>query len=474
VIARLVPSCFVAGLVWLALAASQGCADPARRGDLIVERRAVSLNLLPDGSVEVRERFIVRFLAEPVSRFRRTVPADRVDAFIDVRAGMDGEALTTDAGGVPHVSIAREPELDVEWTFPATEDASREFVLEYRAVGVVAVHGANALLYWPLLPIAPAFPVAALDVTLAVPGNAVFMAAPTVDASAPWTVTPRADGLSASRQGIGPGEHAAVLAQLATDTLSLGQPTWQFDAALAAELVPAFISGGLFMLVIAAGIVWMVHARYPAPGNGPAGAPAPGAAGRPTPQRAPVLPPAFLVALRRRRRLRGLPEMRAALSGLREKGVIALDGQARIEPAERMPDVPVRLGAIPDTLRPHEQVIADELWLHKDEQGWTPTGALRLARGVRDRFRTALLKDLVHAGLVDEERISVARGLVSAGFVVIAMGLACSAVVVLALGRYGPWAHAVPAGIVGLGAILAVAGRRFGVLTESGERAARQ
>jgi hypothetical protein len=54
------------------------------------------------------------------------------------------------------------------------------------------------------------------------------------------------------------------------------------------------------------------------------------------------------------------------------------------------------------------------------------------------------------------------------------LGVACAAVVPWLLPRFGWWPEAVPAGMVVLGAMLAVAGYRFTILSAAGERAAAQ
>jgi hypothetical protein len=379
---------FAAGLI-VVLACGAGCVASPDPSDVLVESHAVALNVLRDGSVEVREVFAVRFVGAPADRFRRHVPGDRVDAFIDVRAAVDGQPVTTDPDASSRVTIDRDGVLDVEWRFPPTRDETREFVVEYRAAGALAVHGASAELYWPVAPLEPAYPVAGTEVVLTVPPTAAFMTLPLVGASEPWTTVAGPRGLEASRAGAPPGEPAAVSARLATDTLALGQPNWQFDAALAAELMPAFVSAGLFMVVVGVGILWMLRVRYPDP---------------------------------------------------------------RVEAATAGPDA-ATAGRLAPALR----------------------GVLRRRPGIRRAAAIeALREDLVAAGLVDPERLSVASGLKASGLATVGMAIACAAVVPLLLSRYGVSAHAVPAGMAVLGVMLFVAGLRFVVLTPAGHRAARQ
>jgi len=408
----------------------------------VVERQAVSIDLLTDGSVQVREALRLRVFAEPVGEFRRVVPGDRVDAFFDVVAWLDGRPLEADGNDNERVTVSRGEALDVRWHFAPVADATRELVLEYRASGAMSIHGANGLVYWPVLPLDPAYPVVSSELGLTIPPRAVFMTPPAIESSGAWTTAVSERGLTATRDGIAPSESAVVVARTATATMAAAQPAWQFDAALAAELVPAFLSGGLFMVIVGVGVLWMLRARYPDPRT------AGDTTGAPSPASLTTLPPAFETALRHRRSLRGDPELRAALAGL------------------------ARRGAAADVL-PHERVIADELWLQQQGEARAGDRGPSALRGIRRRFRKALLDDLVAAGLVDEERAAIAAGLKAAGVAVMAMGLACAAAVPLLLSRYGDWVQAVPAGIVVLGLMLLAEGWRFAILTPAGARRGR-
>lgn len=427
------------GLV-VACAAAVACGR-AEVGSAIVERQSVSLNLLMDGSVEVRESLRVRFLAEPVSSFRRHLDGEWTDGYIDVRASFDGQPV--DTGTSPaRVEIDREGSLDVRWTFPATSDATREFVVEYRVAGAMAVYGANGVLHWQALPLTPAYPVVESEISLSVPPGAVHMTPPELEAATPWEVTRDGTRLIATRSGLAPGESAAVSARLASDTLALARPAWQFSAERAAELMPAFASGGIFMVVVGVGVLWMVAVMLPRPkpADGPPAA----------------VPGGFVPTLRSRRGIPVMASMAATLEVLAARG--ALDG----------PDSAGAAGL------EHERILVDELWLRQGDQGQPmPTRAAGLV-GVRRPFRAALSRELIENGLVDPDRLSAAAGLKLSGLVVIGLGVACAAVVPWLLPRFGWWPEAVPAGMVVLGVMLGLAGARFTILSAAGERAAAQ
>jgi hypothetical protein len=129
--------------------------------------------------------------------------------------------------------------------------------------------------------------------------------------------------------------------------------------------------------------------------------------------------------------------------------------------------------ATPATLE-HERILVDELWIRPGGKGPPGPPAVAQLQGVRRPFRAALSRELIESGLVDPDRLSAAAGLKLSGFVVAGLGVACAAVVPWLLPRFGWWPEAVPAGMVVLGAMLAVAGYRFTILSAAGERAAAQ
>jgi hypothetical protein len=53
------------------------------------------------------------------------------------------------------------------------------------------------------------------------------------------------------------------MAEFAIDAATMPRPRWQDDERRAQDMMPAFLSGGLFILVVAAGILWIVRFQYP-------------------------------------------------------------------------------------------------------------------------------------------------------------------------------------------------------------------
>jgi hypothetical protein len=424
-----------------------------------VERHSLTLNLLVDGSVEVRETLVARFGGEPVSSFERHVARERADAFFDAHAAVDGRPV--DGSGDPVKAVVDGGDaLSVRWEFPPLSDGTREFTLEYRASNAVSVHGANGVLHWPLVPLEPGYAVESSEVNLTVPSGTVFMEPPGIQTTAEWTGTPGPQGLVASRTGPGGDVPAMLVVRLAADTLSLAEPLWQYEAARNEQLMPAWSSGGLFMVVIGLGAIWMLRVQFP--NHRPSAR-----AAQPAPDE--VLPvPAIAQALRRRRRGRAGAEIPAAIRGLLDRGLVAVERPARAG-ADLADADPLVLSEVPEGLLEHERALVDELWLRKG-QG-TSIRDLRGSRQVRRTFASALTRDLAAAGYATPDRVTAADGLWIGGITIMMLGLGCAAAVPVVLDGYGTWPYAVPAGIFVMGLMLLPFGAMFSILTEAGERA---
>jgi len=232
------------GTILLVLGLAGGC---AQRGPAI-EKLDVTVTVLVDGSADVEERLQVRFDGGERS-FRRHVPVWHHDGVFDV----------SPASGL---SATKGPALDATWTFPPASAGSRQFVLRYRAAGAVAVSGINGGLSWRLFPGARGYDIHQAHVRVILPPGAVLLDDPWVD-EAGWEVKRLADGLEASRTGIARSESGTAGVSFTVDTMAAGQPSWQFFQRRAADLMPAFITTGLCIIVIGLGILALIRFKFP-------------------------------------------------------------------------------------------------------------------------------------------------------------------------------------------------------------------
>jgi hypothetical protein len=417
------------------------------------DRFDASLTLLPDGSLDVREVWVVTFGTRPTTSFERAMRADRADLFFDVHASLDGRPVSGGTGsdaGTAAISAGRR--LRVRWTFPSTTNATRRFELAYRASNVVERQGARGLVRWPALQSRRRFAIGASRIELVVPPNVVFYGAPGV-AEAGWTVVWRPNGIEAERAQISRDERATVQADVSVDTLALVEPVWHFRDVRARQFMPAFLSGGLFFLVIGAGVVWIVHFQHPTRRVT-------------TSEAAPAgddLEPAMALAVARRTMSVPIELAHATLVDLVRQGRVAVQPGA---------DRGLAIGfdsTAPSRLA-HEQVVLDQIWLYRGKADVTPGEIGRGIEQERRKFGRALIDDLVAAGLVDRDRVAVASGLHLGGNVSMVFGAVSAALVGIFIDQFGAWPIAIPGSIFVVGLVLLITGERFSVLTDTGEQ----
>jgi hypothetical protein len=133
----------------------------------------------------------------------------------------------------------------------------RHLGLRYRVEGALALEGRQRRLTWAVIPPDRAEPIGRAEVTFQVPdGVAILM--PSGIGESGWEVSVAPGQLRASRSGVPAGEGATLLSLVSGDTFPVREPDWQFNRARTAELAPAFVAGGLFILVVGVGIVVML------------------------------------------------------------------------------------------------------------------------------------------------------------------------------------------------------------------------
>ncbi len=305
---------------------------------------------------------------------------------------------------------------------------------------------------WLVLPATRDFDVSFASVSLTLPDTAVLLQDPWVEEPG-WEVARQAHGMTAQHSRVARSESATVGVEFTIDRMAAAIPQWQSDRDLAAEFVPAFISGGVFILVIAAGALWMLRFKYPpfsATGEGVADA-------ADADGERDGIAPAMRMAVMRGRCRGDRAEIASALQGLMARGVVALDGDRW------------RLVGTTQDLRAHERLVADAL-ARRPAGGRVAVGGV-VPRRARGRFRRALIADLVAVGLADPDRAAAARDLHRAGLVVVLFGLVMWATVAAAWRQFGAWPLAVPCSIVIAGAMFLSGAARFRILSEAGARA---
>jgi len=444
--------CAVVAGVWPADARAQS----AIRG-LHAERFDVSLRLLPDGSVDVRETVIFRFTEKAFSEVDRVLSMDRRDSIIDVRAFMDGRPLQEGREeGQVRIRPGRRS-VKVTWQFPKTIDQNRTFTLEYRAMNVMLLDHGRAEFAWTVLPSTHRYSIDEARVEWRVPPEVVRVEPTTLDDER-WTTGALSDGWVATRRDLGVNETVRLRDAFQAATLGAVAPEWQTNVDRARQMGPSFIIGAATLLVMAAGVVGMTRFRYPPPrvdtsvilpASADSMAPALGTAlssGIVGVNMLQVL--ATLLDLTRR----GIVEIREVKEGARAKYIVAMSGR--------------------QGLTPHERVLTDALWLQMKHGAIDLTDARGHMTKALPAFRRAVLGELRDAGFVDAERQSAAKAMRISGVVVTVLGISGMAIFGMLFGHLGDLPLVVPGAVVLSGVVFLIAGVAMTILSSSGASAA--
>jgi Predicted membrane protein (DUF2207) N-terminal domain len=254
-LARFLPFAFC-----LLSSAVGGCAASAP-GVRSVEQLDIQLALAPYGSVQVREQMTVHFDGSGATSFERQVDdGGRSDGLQDVTASLDSQEAI-EGTGPGQVSIDLADRLVVRWHFTPASNVTHVFELQYRATGVVEIQGMRGTFSWPALPAPRQYEIGVSRLSLILPLGTRLLGSPRVDAPG-WQWTNTAGVVVATKRGIPRAEPAVVTTELALDAVPMAEPRWQTRAALARQLIPAFIAAGLFILITAGGILWAIHLQY--------------------------------------------------------------------------------------------------------------------------------------------------------------------------------------------------------------------
>jgi len=233
-----------------------------RPGGRVAESFRAEARVLASGSVDVDETLVVRFSDAGATTFERRVDLDRADDVTFVSATLDGDAVVPGNPGARSVAVEHSGRrLRVVWTVPAASNAVRAFGLRYQVQRAVEIRENRGTLRIPLLPDPRSYVILSGHLELSTPDDVPLLDGSGI-AEAGWTVARTANGLSGERSGIPADQSGTFVAELGVDRAVLVEPTWQGTQAFGRELVPAFVSGGLFILVIGIGVFGIIRFQY--------------------------------------------------------------------------------------------------------------------------------------------------------------------------------------------------------------------
>ena len=243
-------------ILLLLVALTASCGGGAR-----VDRLDVLLALLPDGTLEVQETWVVHF-GRAATSFTRHLPAMHHDGLSHVQASVEGR-LVSERPGVERADVRLGGRPAIVWAVPSISNMAQTFQLRYRAAKSLAVSDGRARLEWPILAAWHGWSIGEAHLVVTAPAG-VTVIPPAGVAEAGWTVAERPDGISADRNGVGPRESITAILDLGRDGLSIEEPAWQFAEERAGEFMPAFASAAVFLIVVGVSVLLMIKVMLPA------------------------------------------------------------------------------------------------------------------------------------------------------------------------------------------------------------------
>jgi hypothetical protein len=159
------------GLAWLAWvplwlpAAAQG-------GSVAAERYDVDVTVQDGGALAVGEHLTLDFSGGPFRHGYLDVSLARVERIQDVRVGEPGRAYEAGAERPYTYQTSRNGDaLRIDWWFPPTTDATREFEISYRAEGALRVYPDGDQVYWQAIGADHGYPVSQARVLVHLPAD---------------------------------------------------------------------------------------------------------------------------------------------------------------------------------------------------------------------------------------------------------------------------------------------------------------
>lgn len=461
---------WVSVLLWVALCLTMGVAQ-AQEKSYSADRFDVDITVEEGGSLLVTETVVFDFVGGPFTYVFRELPTDHTDGLRILEASVDGRPYGTgDSAG--QVEIEGGNPLRVTWHMEPTSNATRTFVLTYRAQGVVRQETDADVLLWQALPDDYEYTVGQSATAVHYPAFTTLIAEPQVYAGQAQ-VSQQSGTVTFQMTNLRPNSPLVVGLAFAPGSLISAPPAWQVAgqeqaAVRAAQQAQMPYWLALAALVFAGGvggfvIYWRQNRFAPRLASkqtiyNPPGDLKPGVAGALT---AEASGPTWANAL-------------GTMFDLADRGVLHIDELAE-KKWYRQHDFVVRLAAQPAGLLPHEQALLDLLFETKkgrtEEVRISDLGS-RVTSGQWDKYKKALQEEMAQAGFFSEARKRVRQTMIVVSVILLAVGIAglfLTGVSSSVIG-FGPLMVAVA--VFALGAVGLIMGVSFSPLSDWGAETA--
>jgi len=434
-----------AGLLLLCL---YGCGGRVTR-NVVVDRYDVSVRVLADGALDLRETIAIRAAAAGGGSFVRDIATDRLDRISDIDATLDGRSAA-EAGA--RIGVDRKGALHAAWPVPAAGPDPHRISLHYRVDGALALQGPRGVLRWAALPADRPYDVGRSHIDLSVPADAEIVVGPGLEGRA-GAMTRGPGGATAELASVPARDAIVISAEILPGARSLAEPRWQDNAQRARDLMPAFVAAAVCLVGIGLGVLGMIRLQYPRIRT---------AGGAPETATPDAIAPAMAAAVVRNRLSANVATRLATVLDLARRGFLGLSADG-VAAGPHSSDGEGRAPALA-----HERVLLSALRQHDGSRPLGLAEVTALVARIGRPFDRALIEDLQARGLVAADRLLAARGLRATAGAAVALGAVGAIVIHLTLARFGIWPQAMPASLIVVGALFLAAGAHMAVWTEAG------
>ncbi len=398
-----------------------------------------------DRSLRVEETVTFRFMGGPFSFVFRELPTDHTDGITDIVAGVDGVAWPQGTGP-GQVEITGNDPIVVTWHLPPTSNATQNFTLAYRALGVVRQNDDGDVLDWQALPDEYEYPIAASRVTIHYDDTMTRAGEPEVLAG-DFGAAIGDNQVVFTRDNLESGDPLVVRLRFVPGSFSDEPPIWQMRQTVQNSRAWVWLTAAAAALVAGLGVIFAWARPFM----------------RSTPKantflyKPPAdLPPALVGYLFNS--TISWQHALAALFDLARRGVLEIE-QIREKTTFRSPEFDITLRDRPPDLRAHESALLDLLFTDKSgmEQDVVTLGEMgHLVTSRRWKGFTEVLEEEADLeGLTDPASKERRNRLLVLGGVLMLMALPVLLVTFLTYEMFGAWPLVVAAAL-GMAGVMAL------------------
>jgi hypothetical protein len=442
-------------------------AQPAAAKSYSADRFDSIVRVLPDGSLDVTETVVFRFIDGTFKEVFREVPVRRTDGIDVVRAEIDGQAMPF-GSELGTVSVRQtNGRIRVVWRFRPVEHVTRTFVLNYRVRGVVRQERDADVLVWRTTPHEHAYRIESSTARFELPVQPHRPPGVTTRKTGAHQVATNGTVVEITTEQIAANGWVDAGFRFPARSVAGVAALWQQRAAEINASAPKWIAAA--GLVFTTGLILLIAWRqgYDAPpaeslSNGldfeqPPDGLSPGLSGVVAANGSAALEHAM-----------------ASIFSLAERGVLVIEEEPRGMLGTRKFEITRRAGAGP--LLPHEEQILEAMF--RDRSGSTQTVTLDKARSRLttrwSQVAKAFKAELGAAGFLNEGRWALRRRYRLSAVAFIALAVIGLAPVIPLIGRFGPWPLLIPAALLAAGLTSLIVGATITVLSDEGVRRARR